>query len=506
MSKKRASSSTPFLVRLDPSASQPLHRQLYEEIRNAILGGLLHPGHPIPASRGLADDLDISRTTVLQAIDQLKAEGYLKSVVGSGTRVADVLPERLTQINGQPRAVSPAATPATLARRGMAITGIQGTELRAGSEPRAFRLGIPGLDLFPRKLWNRLLIQRARLTSVPELDYGDPAGVDPLRRAIASYVASARGVHCTPDQVIVVGGAQQGIASVCRLLLDPGDDAWLEEPGYTSARSALIAASARIVPVPVDAQGIDVAEGIRRAPGARLVYVTPSHQYPLGSTMSLQRRIELLEWAHAANAWVVEDDYDSEFRYGGRPLMALHGLGGSSRVIYLGTFSKSVFPALRIGYLVVPHELAGAFARARMYSDLHPPTLQQLVLADFIQRGHFARHVRRMRKTYELRQNRLVREVREEIPGSLKLRPRNAGLHMVGYLPPDIHDQDVVREALSRGVEVSALSLHYAGSTARNGLLMGFASVDEEGIRRGVLRLRDAIQAARARPSGERVA
>ncbi len=432
---------------------------------------------------------------MLQAVDQLKAEGYLRTAVGSGTRVADVLPERLTHIRGAAAPPRPREEAGALAARGAAMATIPIAELRAGREPRAFRLGIPGLDLFPRKLWNRLVIQRTRLTSVADLDYGSPAGMETLREAIAGDVASARGVKCTPQQVIVVGGVQQGLGFAARLLMDPGERAWLEEPGYLGARGALTAASARIVPVPVDAEGLDVAEGVRRAPDARVAYVSPSHQYPLGVTMSLQRRLALLEWARRANAWILEDDYDSEFRYGGRPLMALHGLDGGSRVIYLGTFSKSVFPALRVGYLVVPEALVDAFTRARAQTDQHPPTLQQLVLADFIRDGHFARHVRRMRKAYEIRQNTLVSEVRRELPGMLRLRPANAGLHMIGYLPPGTDDVEVARQALARGVEVSPLSRHFLGSPAASGLLIGFASIGEDGIRQGVSRLGEAIRA-----------
>lgn len=496
MPRKPAPSTTSLLARLDPGDSLPLHRQLYEEIRGAIVRGVLAPGERIPSSRGLAEDLRVSRTTVLQALDQLRAEGYLSSLVGSGTRVADVLPESLTRV-GVPSAQAADGPPGSLSRRGEAVAGIPRAVFRVGAEPRAFRLGIPGLDLFPRKLWNRLLIRRARLTSVPELDYGRPGGLPTLRETIAAYVASARGVRCRPEQVIVVGGVQHGVAFAARLLLDPGDAAWLEEPGYLAVRSALTAASARIVPVRVDEEGIDVAEGKRRAPDARLVCITPSHQYPLGVTMSLQRRLMLLEWAREANAWIVEDDYDSEFRYGSRPLMAVHGLEGGSRVIYLGTFSKSVFPSLRIGFLVVPENLVEAFSRAALYTEQNPGTLQQLVLADFIREGHFGRHLRRMRRAYEERQNLLIDEVRRELRDVITLQSANAGLHLVAHLPQHLADVAVARAALACGVEVSPLSTHYLEPNPGNGLLLGFAAADAPEIGAGVHRLKQAIATVR---------
>lgn len=496
MPNHRGFPTTSLLARLDAHDRLPLHRQLYEEIRSAIVSGRIAAGARIPSSRGLAEDLGVSRTTVLQAVDQLRAEGYLRSVVGSGTRVVDVLPDKLTRVRLP--ASTPVGTPAprALSQRGQAVVAIPRAIYRAPGDIPPFRLGIPGLDLFPRKVWNRLLIHRARMTSVRELDYGSPAGVGVLREAIARYVAAARGVRCTPEQVMVIGGVQHGMGFLARLLLDPGEKAWLEEPAYLAARAALSAASAEIVPVPVDCEGIDVAEGIRRAPDARLVFVSPSHQYPLGVTMSLQRRLMLIDWARQANAWILEDDYDSEFRYGGRPLMALQGLDGGSRVIYVGTFSKSVFPALRIGFIVVPQELAEGFARARLLMEQHPPILQQLVLADFIREGHFARHVRRMRRAYALRQDALVAAVHRELGGTLTLHPADAGLHMAGYLPPDLPDEEVTREALARGVEVSPLSLHYLdAATARNGLLLGFASADEAALQDGVRRLAQAIDA-----------
>jgi GntR family transcriptional regulator/MocR family aminotransferase len=295
---------------------------------------------------------------------------------------------------------------------------------------------------------------------------------------------------------MIVAGAQQGFEVVCRLVLDPGDRVWMEDPGYPGARSALQAAGARIVPVRVDAEGLDVDLGARRAGDARLVYVTPSHQYPLGVPMSLPRRLALLKWARAAKAWVIEDDYDSEFRYGARPIPCLHGLDVDGRVIYVGSFSKTLFPALRLGFLIVPSDLHEGLLAARAAADQHPPTLDQAVLADFIVEGHFARHLRRMRVAYRERLEALTTAADRLCRGALRVRPVRTGLHALA----DLDGVDAVRvsqEALARGVEATPVSAYFAGrEQAANGLVLGFGAVRPEAARRGVERLAAAIEAA----------
>ncbi len=371
-----------LLVRIDAGLRQGLQQQVYESIRRAILEGIVAPGTRLPSSRALAGDLGVSRTTTLLAVQQLQAEGYLTARRGSGTFVAGELPDDLLRRQATRPAARPRHPP--LSRRGTALVAAPQGARRLGGPPRAFRIGTPGVDLFPVGLWSRLASRRLRSVTAAQLDYGDSAGLRVLREAIADHVQTARGTRCEADQVLVVAGAQQGLELICRLLLDPGDRVWMEEPGYPGARSALLGAGARILPVRVDTEGLDVAMGARRAGDARLVYVTPSHQYPLGVPMSLPRRLALLEWASAARAWVIEDDYDSEFRYGARPVPCLHGLDVDGRVIYVGSFSKTLFPALRLGFLIVPPDLQDGLVAARAAADQHPPALDQAVLADFI--------------------------------------------------------------------------------------------------------------------------
>jgi GntR family transcriptional regulator/MocR family aminotransferase len=315
-----------------------------------------------------------------------------------------------------------------------------------------------------------------------------------LREEIAAYLGAARAVECGWEQVIVVSGSQQALDLAARVLLDPGDAAWVEDPGYAGARGALIAAGARIVPVPVDEEGLRVSDGVRRAADARLAYVSPSHQYPLGATMSVSRRLELLAWASRTGAWVLEDDYDSEYRYTGRPLEALQGLDAEGRVIYLGTFSKVLSPALRLGYLVVPPDLVDPFSAARELTDRHSPLVEQAVLARFIAEGHFARHIRRMRTLYAERQDILVEAAAGDLRGLLDVRPAEAGMHLVGWLPDRTDDREAMRRAAARGVEAIALSMYGIEPPARGGLLLGYAAVGEAGIRAGVRRLAAALR------------
>jgi GntR family transcriptional regulator/MocR family aminotransferase len=332
-----------------------------------------------------------------------------------------------------------------------------------------------------------------RSVSPAQLDYGESPG---LRQAIADYLPSARGTRCSPEQIMIVAGTQTGLDLVARLLLDPGDSAWVEEPGYTGARGALLGAGVDIVPVPVDEDGLDVEEGVRRAPTARLAYVTPSHQFPLGVLMSLPRRLALLKWASAAQAWVIEDDYDSEFRYGPRPIPCLHGLDVDGRVIYVGTFSKTLFPALRLGFLIVPHDLLDRLIPARRTLDLQPPLLNQAVLADFLAEGHFERHLRRMRAVYRERLEGLVDAAERYCGGALRLRPVVTGLHAVADLD-GVDDERVFEQAAARGVEATPLSMYFRNkATAPNGVMLGFGTVRPDAAREGMQRLAAAIEAA----------
>ncbi len=501
MGRRSASS---LLLRVDPRAPETLQGQIYTEIRRAILEGVVEPGTRLPSTRALALDLGVSRTTTLLALDQLLAEGYLAARRGSGTYVALELPDDLPDLLGAAAPVPEALPP--LSRLGASLAAAPAGARRVAGPPCAFRLGIPGLDLFPSRLWGQLVQRRWRRATPGQLDYGDPAGLPALREAIAEHVTRSRGTRCSAAEVVVTSGAMRGVEIIARLLVDPGDAIWMEEPGYPGAWSALRASGARLRPVPVDGEGLDVEAGRRReratAP-ARLAYVTPSHQYPLGVPMSLPRRLALLRWAGAARAWVVEDDYDSEFRYGARPIPCLHGLDNEGRVIYTGSFAKTLYPALRLGFLLVPPGLRDRLVAVRRGVDLHPPTLDQAVLADFLREGHYERHIRRMRAAYRERLEALGEAAKQLCGGVLHLRPVHTGLHAVADLS-GVAAERVFEEALRRGVETMPLSAYYLrGSRGEssprrsvpNALLLGFAPVAPEALRRGMEQLARAIEA-----------
>jgi len=501
---RRPATTPPALVTLglDGGSSVPRYRQLYDAIREAILAGRLRPGARLPSTRTLAAQVGSSRNTVLAAFEQLTAEGYLQGKVGAGTTVAATLPDDVLQAEPTPTSVARArARRNALSRRGALILKSRLARAPASGGPRPFRMGLPALDAFPFEVWARLVARRWRRVPHQLLDYGDPAGYGPLREAIAVYLREARAVRCEAGQVIIVTGSQQGIDLTARVLFDAGDPVWVEDPGYPGARSALAAAELRIVPVPVDGEGLDVGAGAVRAPAARLVYVTPSHQYPLGVTMSLARRLALLEWARRAGAWILEDDYDSEYRYAGRPLAALQGLDSASCVIYLGTFSKVLFPALRVGYVVVPPELVDAFVAARALIDRHTPSVTQAVLADFIEEGHFARHIRRTRALYAERQAVLVEAAAQSLAGRLRVPPSETGMHLVGWLPPGADDRAASAAAAAAGVAAAPLSAFRLRSRGPGALLLGYAGLGTEEIRDGIMRL-DAALAPRARRVG----
>ncbi len=457
----------------------PLYRQLYAGVRTAILEGRLPAGSGLPSSRALAEELHVSRNTVILAFDQLAAEGYVEGSPRSGTRVAAV-PANTGEV-ARSRGPGPSA-------RGRAIADAPLPGLSRGDTPPVpFRAGVPALDRFPFALWSRLTARRWRRR--PVLDYGDPGGYAPLREAIAEYVRIARGARCLPEQIIVTSGSQQAVDLAARVLLDPGDPVWIEDPGYTGARTALQAAGALLIPIPVDADGLVVEQGECVAPAARMVYVSPSHQFPLGVPMSAARRVSLLRWATRAGAWILEDDYDSEFRYDARPLASLQGMDQEGRVIYVGTFSKTLFPALRLGYLIVPPDLIRVFRAARSVTDRQSPTVDQAVLTDFLTGGHFARHVRRMRRLYRERQEVLVQEVRRRLGGRLAVSRSAAGMHLLGWLEPGVEDSAVASQAREHGVEVAPLSRYGLVTPARGGLLLGWAGYSAEALREGVERL-----------------
>jgi GntR family transcriptional regulator/MocR family aminotransferase len=481
-------------------SAEPLFRQIYRRLREAVLGGALAPGARLPSTRTLAAELGVSRNTVVAAIEELAAEGYVEARVGAGTFVAAALPEALLAPRapaGPPAVPSPVPSPVPAANPVPILPAPALGPAGEEAEPiLPFRPGVPAYDRFPIALWRRLQSRRWRSAGAAELHYGPSAGWAPLRAAIASYLGAARGVRCEPGQVLVLSSTQAAIDLCARLLLAPGEAAWVEEPGYAGAREALARAGARTVPVPVDAEGLDVAAGRLVAPGARLAYVTPSCQYPLNATLSLRRRIELLAWAREAGAWVVEDDYDSEYRYAGRPLAALQGLDvpGAERVVYLGTFSKVLFPGLRLAYLVAPGALVGPLADLRRLVDDHSPLLAQMALRDFMEEGHFTAHLRRMRLLYAERQAALVEAARRHLAGAVEVEPAPAGMQLVGRLGPGLRDAEVADAARALGVATVPLSRCHAGPPRHNGLVLGYSGFAPDRLDRAARALARAVE------------
>jgi GntR family transcriptional regulator / MocR family aminotransferase len=484
--------TTDLLIHVEPNARATLQEQIYDGIRRAILTGLARPGARLPSSRELAADLGVCRATSLLAVEKLIAEGYVVTRPGAGAYVAPDLPDDLPRVRGGLRQLNARHPP--LSARATALAGRRARTWRLPGGPRPFRVGTPAVDLLPINLWSQLTARRQRSASPSQFDYGE---WPPLREAIAAHLRSARGTQCSAEQVLIVAGAQSGLDLMARLLLDPGDAVWMEEPGYPGAQSALIAAGARLVPVPVDEHGLDVEAGIQRARDARLAYVTPSHQFPLGVVMSLPRRLALLRWASAAEAWVVEDDYDSEFRHGTRPVPCLHGMDVDNRVIYVGTFSKSLFPSLRLGFVIVPLDLRDRLVAARRALEFQPPPLNQAVLADFMADGHYERHLRRMRAAYRERLDAMVSAATRFCGGALRVRPVLTGLHAVADLEEG-DDERVAREASARGVEAMPLSMYASVAPGANGLLLGFAPIRPEDAPDGMRRLAASIDAARS--------
>jgi GntR family transcriptional regulator/MocR family aminotransferase len=493
VSPRIASSAPHTLVPLDGASGAALHRQIYDALRDAVLAGRLAPGARVPATRVLAAELGVSRNTASAALAQLVAEGYVEARERSGTFVTATLPDAALELTRARRARSIAPARPALSRQGARLAASRLVATGRAEAPRAFRTGLPALDEFPWALWSRLTSRRLRTGMNVLADYGSPAGYAPLRAAIAEHVAAARGTSCDPAQVIVTGGAQQGLDLVARLLVDVGDAVWMEDPGYPGARAAFGAAGARVVPVPMDGEGLDVDAGVRRAPSARLAYVTPSHQYPTGVTMTAARRLRLLRWARDAGAWIVEDDYDGAYRYASRPLASLHGLDDGERVVYVGSFSKTLFPALRLGWLVVPPALVDAFAAARAVADRQSPSVDQAVLAQFIDDGHFARHVRRMRVLYQERRDALLDAAPALLGDRLVLAAGDAGMHVVGALPAGVDDRALSARARELGVEAPALTSYAAAPMARGGLLLGYAAFPPRVLRASLRKLAGAL-------------
>lgn len=443
-------------------AQLPVYRQLYQRYRDAIACGRLAAGDRVPSVRALAAELNLARGTVEAAYQMLIAEGYLVPRGPAGTVVAPQLNEVLT------------AAPAP------AVTARSEPLLHDGQQPLPLQMGLPALDAFPRKTWTRLAGQALRESGLDGLIYPDARGHAPLRSAIAGYLGVSRGIVCTPEQVFICAGYQACLDLICRSLMRAGDQCWFEDPGYFQARRFLERAGAELIPVPVDASGLDVEAGIALARQARFAVVTPTHQSPLGVTLSLPRRQQLLAWAAKQQSWIIEDDYDSEYRYQGRPIPALKSLDVHGRVLYTGSFSKVLTPGLRLAYLVVPQEQVALFARIIDTTQNHCPQLWQATTASFIESGHFARHLRKMRTLYAQRRAWLIDALHAELEPYLQIDIQAGGMHIAGHLAEGIDDRQVASRAQALGIAVQPLSTWYGAAQPQSALLMGFTNIKDQ--------------------------
>ena len=479
------------------AASGPLYRRVYHALKSAIRSGRLGPTARLPSTRELAADLGVSRNTVMLAYEQLAAEGYVVSRDRATTAVVGTVPPPMTRASARPR-MARAPRTSTYARRLSRDPAVPSPDASAArSIPRYdFRYGTPALDEFPREIWRRLLAARARRTSRDAVGYASPRGYGPLREALAEYLRRARGVSCDAGQILIVNGSQQAFDLAARVLLDPGDRVVVEEPYYPGATAPFEAVGARLVRIAVDAEGLDTARLPPPGAGVRLAYVTPCHQFPTGVIMPLERRLALLDWACRVGAWIVEDDYVSEFRYEGRPLEALQSLDRDGRVIYVGTFSKTLFPALRLAYLVLPRPLVRPFTAVKWVTDRFSATLAQQAVADFITSGQFERYLRRAGGRNAARRRALISALQQHFGDRVEIAGENTGVHLLVWLN-DVRPRDldaVIARAARLGVGIYPIGPYYARAPERAGLLFGYASLSEAEIRAGIRLLADVIR------------
>ncbi len=483
MSKQAQSVPLSFRARADGTT---LFRWLYDEIRTAILDGRLPPGSRLPSSRSLARDCNVARGTVVAAFDQLALEGYLDGTVGSGTYVKETLPDPILRADLPARRAAVRVQRSPLSAGGRRLAAQPFPKLWSVRDVDTFRLDRPALDAFPIGIWSRLTARRMRSESRAWLTHGEPLGLPALRAAIAGHLGRTRGLRCTADEVVITSGTQHSLDLMARLLLDPGDRVWVEDPGYVAVSALARAHGAEVVGVPVDEQGIDCEAGRRRGLPPRLIYTTPSCQFPLGVTLSLERRLALLRGASEADAWVFEDDYDGQLQFEGRPLAALRTLDCRGGVIYSNSFNKVLFTSLRLGFLVLPPALIEAVRAAKSITGRFDPVLEQAVLADFIAEGHLDQHLRRMRELYTERREALVAAARHELGALLELSDHQGGLQIVGWLAPGIDEAEVAARAAGLGIDSVPLSRLSIERRLPPGLVLGFAGAGVPAIRRAI--------------------
>ena len=497
--------TAPLGLTLDPTSDVPLHRQIGHQIRAAILDRRLAPGLKLPSSRLMATELGCARGTILAAVDQLVAEGYVVAQAASGLSVATNLPDEMLaspKVAGRRSPTSPAAP--VLSRRTSAALAAadlagQTTEPSFDESPIAFPTGQPDRAAFPFALWAKLLEREWRQPPWAIAGALHPFGHPVLRDAIASYLGMARGFRCEASAVVVTSGMRQSLSLFARLVLDAGQEAWIEEPGFVGTHEAMAMAEVKAVPVPIDAQGFPVAAALKRAAHARLAVVAPSHQFPLGTVLGLQRRLELLNWAERTGSWIAEDDFDGEYRYAGRPLAPLRALDRSGRVAYLGSFSKLLFPALRLSFVVLPASLAAAAQCLMTGTATRASLLGQGALARFITDGHLAAHLRRTRLLYARRQQALIAAADRPFKGLLDITPDPGGMHLIARpsaaIAATFDDHAIAAACAARGVNVSPLSACYSGRTKKHGLILGYAGTPEEDMPAAVTTLSGIVRA-----------
>lgn len=466
-----------------------LKDQLYHAFREAILDGRLHPRMKLPSSRALSETMQISRNSVLQGFERLIDEGYLLTKPGSGTYVSDTIPDELIDIPNRARESAQAFD----SKLEINPQLIEMARLKAkGNTDHShsmFNIGVGCVDIFPHQLWGRLLGRVWRKSRKTLGKSNNSAGYLPLREAISDYARSTRGLNCTPEQIIIINGTQQAINLTAQVLLQQGDEVWLDEPGYDGALGAFLSQNMRVRPVSVDDEGTNIADAIQRWPAVKLAFTAPSHQFPLGGMLSLPRRLALLDWAAEQSKWILEDDYNSEFRYSARPIQALQGLDKQQRVIYAGTFSKMLLPELRLGFLVVPPKLVQAFQLAKHYADTHTAHLEQATLALFIAEGHYARHVRRVRKACLARQTALIAAIEQYLPDKLSVQTSDSGIHLVCWLKGDLTEEEVLNKCRQIRLGAQPLSRYCQAPYPRQAILLGYAAHTPDDLRESIKKL-----------------
>ena len=479
-------------LKINYSSDVPLYKQLYDTFRQSILDGRFIPGQKLPGTRAIAAELKISRNTVTLAFEQLLIEGYIKGKIGAGTFVNEIPDNVLNVKENVKRKKSGRKVKTNL------ISQLGSPELIhrniLNEEIIPFQNGVPSLDEFPIRTWLKLNNRTSQILSSSHLGYGDAAGYKPLREEIASYLRTYRAVNCSADQIIIVNGSQQGLDLIMRVLLKPGDSVWHEDPGYFGARASMLFAGAKILPSPLDKEGLNVDYSSKKYPSPKLIYTTPSHQFPIGMTMSISRRIQLLQYASKNNCLIIEDDYDSEFRYSGSPLPSLQGMDKNNCVLYLGTFSKVLFPALRLGYLVLPDsQMLEVFVSAKSMMDRQSPMFEQMITAQFLKKGYFTWHIRKMRTLYKDRQEFLITEMKKELGDLIKVNKSDAGMHIIAWLKENLDSNLISKKARGNNLIAYPISEYVLKFKQKPALLLGYTAFDKKKLKEGVQKLKKVL-------------